>query len=184
MHDTLTDFRSLLDEEGIEVAVSDLDGVLRVFDTVPWDELDARLGLDPGAAFDAILRDPILEDATRGRAAHADWRESSRRTLRSRGVPAQRAADVVSAWADDRGRLDVDVLDVLSAAQRHGLEVFVLTNGTDRVREELEDLQESTAHDERPEDRPESRHENQSSSAGPGPRVVSTTSWTRMGTGS
>ncbi|MCG7308537.1 HAD family hydrolase [Brachybacterium sp. ACRRE] len=140
MLDALADYRALLAEDGVWVAVSDLDGVLRVFDTTPWAALDEQLGLPQGSAFRAVLRDPLLEDVTRGRATHEAWRESILSTLRDQGVPAARARRAIGTWADDRGRLDTDVLDLLQDAQREGIEVFVLTNGTDRVREELEEL--------------------------------------------
>lgn len=148
MVDALADYRALLAEGDVQVAVSDLDGVLRVFDTTPWTALDEQLGLPQGSAFRAVLRDPLLEDVTRGRATHADWRESILSTLRDQGVPAARARRAIATWADDRGRLDTDVLDLLRDAQREGIDVFVLTNGTDRVREELEGLRahEDPAH--------------------------------------
>ncbi|WP_152352777.1 HAD family hydrolase [Brachybacterium subflavum] len=144
MADALAGFRALLAEGGVRVAVSDLDGVLRLFDTMSWEALDDQLGLPHGSAFRAVLRDPLLEAVARGRATHAAWRASIRSTLRAQGVPADRARAAVAAWADDRGHLDTDVLDLLLDAQRSGIEVFVFTNGTDRVREELEDL---SAHD-------------------------------------
>lgn len=140
MAEALADFRALLAEDSVRVAVSDLDGVLRLFDTTSWEALDQQLGLPHGSAYRAILRDPLLEAVTRGRATHAAWRESIRSRLRAQGVPSDRARAAIASWADDRGRLDTVVLDLLQNAQRSGIEVFVLTNGTDRVRGELEGL--------------------------------------------
>lgn len=60
--DSLLALGELVAEHGIRVVVSDLDGVLRVFDASLWDELDAMTGTPDGTSFRAILGHPHLED--------------------------------------------------------------------------------------------------------------------------
>lgn len=56
--DSLLALGELVAEHGIRVVVSDLDGVLRVFDASLWDELDAMTGTTEGTSFRAILGHP------------------------------------------------------------------------------------------------------------------------------
>lgn len=73
--DSLLALGELVAEHGIRVVVSDLDGVLRVFDASLWDELDAMTGTPDGTSFRAVLGHPYLDDVVRGRGTHARWRE-------------------------------------------------------------------------------------------------------------
>src|SRR5690606_11424265 len=71
--DPLLALGELVAEHGIRVVVSDLDGVLRVFDASLWDELDAMTGTPDGTSFRAVLGHPYLDDVVRGRGTHARW---------------------------------------------------------------------------------------------------------------
>ena len=73
--DSLRTLGELVAEHGIRVLVSDLDGVLRLFDPSQWDELDAMTGTPAGTSFRAILGHPCLDEVVRGRGTHARWRE-------------------------------------------------------------------------------------------------------------
>lgn len=132
--------RTLIDHGEVEVVVSDLDGVLRVFDDELWDRLDQDLGADPGASFAAILGHPLLVDVIRGRVSHAQWRELAVKHLLSVGIAWDRADASVRHWADTPALVDQGVLDLLTGARERELAVFIFTNGTDRVREEIEAL--------------------------------------------
>lgn len=132
--------RTLIDGGEAEVVVSDLDGVLRIFDEELWDRLDRDLGADPGTSFAAILGHPVLADVIRGRVSHARWREHAVEHLSSAGIEPGRAAATVRHWADAPAVVDRAVLTLLTGARERELPVFVFTNGTDRVREEIEAL--------------------------------------------
>lgn len=98
MTDSLQQLRTLVREHALRAVVSDLDGVLRVFDPALWAEL-AEAGAAPEAA-----------------------------------------AAALRTWLASPARVDRGLLAELEALRSHGLGVFVLTNGTDRVPEELEEL--------------------------------------------
>ena len=138
--DSVRAVRTLVDRGEVDVVVSDLDGVLRVFDDGLWDRLDQELGADPGTSFAAILGHPVLADVIRGRAGHARWRELAVEHLSSVGTDPGRADAAVREWADTPAVVDQAVLTLLTGARELGLPVFVFTNGTDRVREEIEAL--------------------------------------------
>lgn len=132
--------RTHIDDGEVEVVVSDLDGVLRVFDDHLWTQLDTALGAEPGTSFASILGHPFLEEVTRGRGTHAQWRERAIKQLMSGGIEQERARAAVTRWADTPAEIDESVLALLTDARDRSLAVFVFTNGTDRVREELETL--------------------------------------------
>lgn len=129
--------RALLASGEIDVIVSDLDGVLRRFDPGLWDELDRDLGAPRGTAHQAILGSPLLTEVTHGRATHAQWRGRATEDLRARGFDSLSARAAVDRWASSPATVDPDVADLLREAQGHDVPVFVFTNGTDRVPEEM-----------------------------------------------
>lgn len=137
---SLRTVRHLLESGTARVLVSDLDGVLRVFDQGLWAELDAELGVDPGSSFRAILGHPYLEEVTRGRATHARWRELAVERLVAAGAKPADAGRAVDRWADTPATVDEGVLALLDDVRTGGVPVFVFTNGTDRVPAELAQL--------------------------------------------
>ncbi|MFC0676030.1 HAD family hydrolase [Brachybacterium hainanense] len=134
---SLAVIEGLLASGATSAVVSDLDGVLRVFDPELWAELDERMSVPAGTAFRAILASPVLGEVIRGRMTHARWRERARADLAAAGVPAGQAHDAVARWAAAPARVDPQVRDLLIRAREAGRTVLVLTNGTDRVREEV-----------------------------------------------
>lgn len=134
---SLEAFRALVLDPTMQVVVSDLDGVLRRFDEHLWERLDAHLGRPTDTAYRAILRSPLLGEVVRGRATHAQWRQRILEDLEADGIDPDTAHEALRTWLDSAPALDRGVLGVLEDARRAGREVFVFTNGTDRVREEL-----------------------------------------------
>ena len=138
--DSVRAVRTLIDRGEVDVVVSDLDGVLRIFDDGLWDRLDRELGADPGTSFAAILAHPVRAALTRGRPAQARGRAPAAANLRRAAPDPGRADAAVREWADTPAVVDQAVLTLLTGARELGLPVFVFTNGTDRVREEIEAL--------------------------------------------
>ena len=118
--------------DGVDVLVTDLDGVLRTFDDDLWTRLDAEQGLSPGTAMQAILGHPVLREVIRGRGTHAQWREAAAAALVADGVSPDAAGTP--------GRVDEEVAALLRDARARGAAVFVFTNGTDRVAAEMAEL--------------------------------------------
>lgn len=140
MSPSLQRLRDLVEQEHLRVIVSDLDGVLRVFDQSLWAELDQIAAVDPGTAFAAILGHPFLEEVTRGRGTHMQWRHLAGTRLVASGSTAEAARTAVERWASTPAAVDRRVLEEMHRYRDQGLAVFVLTNGTDRVPEELSAL--------------------------------------------
>lgn len=140
MTSSLAVVRRLLSSGTFTVLMSDLDGVLRIFDQGLWEQLDAGLGVEDGSSFQAILAHPYLEDVTRGRGTHARWRELAEEHLVSVGADPAAARRAIDRWAATPAAVDPEVLGLLREARSSGRAVFVFTNGTDRVPSELAEL--------------------------------------------
>src|SRR5699024_5900987 len=127
--DSVRAVRTLIDRGEVDGVVSDLDGVLRIFDDGLWDRLDRGRGGDPGAPFAARLGHPVLAGVIRRRARHARWRELAVEHLSTVGTDPGRADAAVREWADTPAVVDQAVLTLLTGARELGLPVFVFTNG-------------------------------------------------------
>lgn len=121
------------------VAVLDLDGVLRTFDTSgELARAEAELGLDAGAVLELAFALPEARAMVTGRARHADWMDAVRTRLIADAHAEEEVERLISVWQADHGTpvdATVALVDSLVAA---GTATFVFTNGTDRVPEELE----------------------------------------------
>ncbi|WP_114854854.1 HAD family hydrolase [Brachybacterium sp. YJGR34] len=140
MDASLLELRDLVTAGAVRAVVTDLDGVLRRFDPGLWEVLDSAAGVPAGTCIEAILGHPYLPEVVRGRGTHARWRSLARASLREAGVPPRAAEVAVAAWAATPARIDQQVLSELERHRARGCAVFVLTNGTDRVPEELSAL--------------------------------------------
>lgn len=138
--DPLITLRELVAVHGIQAVVSDLDGVLRVFDPALWDELDTMTGTSAGTSFAAILGHAYLDEVVRGRGTHVRWRELAAERLVLEGSAPAAADAAVERWASTPAEVDQRVRAMLLELRAAGIAVFVLTNGTDRVPEELAEL--------------------------------------------
>lgn len=135
--DPLLALRALVADHGVRVVVCDLDGVLRLFDPSLWEELDALTGTASGTAVAAVLGHPYLQEVVRGRGTHARWRELAAEHLVAAGSAPALAREAVELWARSPASVDERVRGTLLDLRAAGAAVFVLTNGTDRVPEEL-----------------------------------------------
>lgn len=140
MTTSLQQLRDLIRDHPVQAVVSDLDGVLRIFDPSLWAELDAVAGTPEGTAFAAVLGHPFLDEVVRGRGTHRQWQGRAAGELVAAGSTPEAADTAIRTWLASSARIDREVLAELQALRAAGLGVFVLTNGTDRVPQELEDL--------------------------------------------
>lgn len=120
------------------VAVLDLDGVLRTFDTSGELARAAEvLGLTPDGLLGLAFGLPEARAMLTGRARHADWMSAVRARLVADRHAQEAVEHLVATWRADHGT-PVDATVALVDELLHvGTPVFVFTNGTDRVPEEL-----------------------------------------------
>lgn len=95
---SLTQLRDLMHDHHIRAVVSDLDGVLRLFDPSLWGELDAIGGVPEGTVYEAVLGHPFLDEVVRGRGTHRQWCEHAASALVAAGSTPERADAVIRGW--------------------------------------------------------------------------------------
>ena len=121
------------------VAVLDLDGVLRTFDTSgELARAEAELGLDAGAVLELAFALPEARAMVTGRARHADWMGAVRARLLADAHADEAVERLISVWQADHGTPVDATVALVDALVASGTPTFVFTNGTDRVPEELE----------------------------------------------
>ncbi|ANS79108.1 hypothetical protein SGUI_1712 [Serinicoccus hydrothermalis] len=121
------------------VAVLDLDGVLRDFDaTGERARSERELGLPEAGLPDLAYALPQARAMVVGEGTYAEWVSALREHLLGLGHPEPLVAQVVQRWEQDRGTPVAATVELLDEVVADGIPVFVLTNGSDRVPEELE----------------------------------------------
>lgn len=123
------------------VAVLDLDGVLRTFDTSgELAELERDLGLGEQGLLEVAFALPVAREMLHGRARYADWSAALQQRLVDDGHPEALAAQIVTTWTGDHGSVVAPTAALVEELRAAGTPTFIFTNGTDRVPAELERL--------------------------------------------
>lgn len=116
----------------VTTVLLDLDGVVRRFDPTFRIGVELRHGLEPGilaaVAFAPEEADPVVT----GRRSRAEWVDRIGRAIGN--------ADAAREWLGHRGQVDRDLLTVVDRLRGAGTPVALLTNGTDTIPDELEEL--------------------------------------------
>lgn len=127
--------------ERAQVAVLDLDGVLRSFDT---EGHVRRAAAELGTDLDGLLEVAFgIEEARAmltGRCTHAEWVRAFERRLLGDGHHPPAVDRLMAAWVADRGTPMTPTTRLVERLVAAGTPVFVFTNGTDRVPSELEHI--------------------------------------------
>ncbi len=120
-----------------EVYLFDLDGVLRVQDPERLARIEARYGLPPGRIAELASDPERLGPALIGQITDEDWRMSVVVELVPLLGDAKRAVQCALDWAEHFGRVDPEVLEVVSGLRAAGRPVGLLANGTTNLEREL-----------------------------------------------
>lgn len=120
--------------------IFDVDGVLRRWDTGSFRDAEAEHGLPPGSLSETAFADPWLTRAVTGALDDASWRRNiATRLANDRQVSRARARAAVALWSAAPGSIDSHVLELLRE-QRRLTDVVLLSNATDRLEDDLNDL--------------------------------------------
>ncbi|KJQ54375.1 HAD family hydrolase [Microbacterium sp. SA39] len=110
----------------------DLDGVVRQFDEDYTTDIERRHGLEPGAVVDAAFEPELLDQVTTGRI--------SRRAWVARVGEALGSAAAAEEWGRQPSEVDAEVLAIADALRAAGIRTAILTNGTDTIPAEADEL--------------------------------------------
>ncbi len=116
----------------ITTVLLDLDGVIRHFETDHRATIEAAAGLAPGTLWAAAFDDELVEQLVTGRLTRADWTTAVGEAV---GEP-QAAAE----WLAEKGTIDLAMIELIDQLRASNITVAVLTNGTDTIPAELDEL--------------------------------------------
>lgn len=117
--------------------IFDLDGVIRDWNDVEMSEVEVAYGLEPRTILAVGFEPELGEAVMTGRIDYRTWMDTIReRVLATHGDGVRGALD---EWEANVGLVDVPMLEVLRAVRRHAT-VALLSNGTTRLRRDLEVL--------------------------------------------
>lgn len=113
----------------------DINGVVRLWDG-SMTAADQAHGLPPGTLAAAAFAPVRLEAAVTGAVTDEEWRAEVVSDLAVTCGSAARAQAAVDAWSTSVGRVDPEVLALLTAARRH-VPVALVSNATTRLESDL-----------------------------------------------
>jgi putative hydrolase of the HAD superfamily len=125
--------------------LTDLDGVIRHFPTQRDGEIETSLGLPRGIIAQAAFERGLLLKVTTGRITDRVWREEIRNKLATSFEPPL-AEQAVARWSESPGHVDHEVLNFFLGLKAQ-VSLALLTNATDRLREDLSKLDIGKAFD-------------------------------------
>lgn len=126
----------------------DFDGVFRHHDPRHEAEAAAALGLRPGDLAEVAFDPALMEPMVRGQRTRAEWvaavidraaerLDGARSEQSHRGAGADHVAVAIEPWLADWGWVDDAVVEIAHDLRARGIDIAMLTNGTDTVEEEL-----------------------------------------------
>lgn len=122
----------------------DLDGVLRRWPT-EYKALEAQSLLPEGAIMRAAFERNRLDRVVTGKISDAAWRREIAQELSQR-YPGSSALAAIEKWSESTGEINSEVLD-LTKKVRPRCQVVLITNGTDRLHDDLYKLGLSSSFD-------------------------------------
>lgn len=125
-----------MNEPVISAVLCDLDGVLRHFDPAQFSSLDSANGLPPGTVASVVFAPRHLTPAITGTVTDEQWRSGVAEALTDACGSGDRARALVDAWSASSGRVDTEVLDLLTRV-RDRVPVVLVTNATSRLDADL-----------------------------------------------
>lgn len=116
----------------ITTVLLDLDGVIRHFETDHRDQIEVAAGLAPGTLWAAAFEPGLVEQLITGRITRAAWTIAVGEAV---GNPSAAAE-----WLAEKGTVDPDMIGLIDELRSRGVIVAILTNGTNTIPAELDEL--------------------------------------------
>lgn len=116
----------------IRVILFDLDGVVRHFDPSHVARIENKHSIPAGAIENFAFSSPLVEEVTTGRITRRQWIERIADHLGN--------AEAAEEWGRQPFAADPMLLDLADELRAHALTTAILTNGTDTIPSEVEQL--------------------------------------------
>ncbi len=121
----------------ISTILLDLDGVIRHFDPDHVSGVERRHDLPPGSLVTAAFEPELLNQTITGRITRGQWIDQVGLAV---SCPAAAEEWLANRGGAERGEIDWEMIKLVDQLRTSGITVAVLTNGTDTIPEEVEDL--------------------------------------------
>lgn len=115
---------------------TDLDGVIRIWDTKQIVDAEREAGLPPGSFWPVAFAPELLSRAVTGAMTDEEWRAEGGRRLREL-YPDADVEMAIRTWTEMTGRVDEAVLELLRMCRRR-VPVALISNATSRLPRDLE----------------------------------------------
>ena len=125
-----------MNPSSFEALLCDIDGVLRLWDPAVMPGLDRAYGLPPGTLAGAAWRAERVMPAVTGAMTDEEWRAAIAEDLAAVCGSLDMAGALVADWTARGGRIDEEVLGLLTTA-RERMPVVLVSNGTTRLEADL-----------------------------------------------
>ncbi|WP_037806618.1 HAD family hydrolase [Streptomyces sp. NRRL F-2580] len=125
-----------MSDSPFDAVLCDLDGVVRLWDPDGMTALDREAGLAEGTLAAAAFHPALLDAAVSGRISDEQWRQRVAEDLAGSCGSAALAQDLVGGWEALTGRVDTDVLELLTSV-RSRIPVVLVSNATTRLEADL-----------------------------------------------
>ena len=119
-------------EPQMSTVLLDLDGVIRHFETDHRAGIEASAGLAPGTLWAAAFEEDLVEQLITGRITRSAWTAAVGEAV---GNP-----DAAVAWLAEKGTVDLEMIALIDELRHGGVTVAILTNGTDTIPAEMDEL--------------------------------------------
>jgi HAD superfamily hydrolase (TIGR01509 family) len=128
------------DDRTIDVFLCDLDGVVRLYDEFDTHKVEDTYKLPRGCIERTAFSADLLRQVTTGALSRQEWVATIGNFIGN--------ASAAEAWERRPVATDSRVLAAIAQVKRRGIPVCLVTNGTDNLRAELENLRIDTFFDE------------------------------------
>ncbi len=121
----------------ISTILLDLDGVIRHFDPNHVAGVENRHDLPAGSLVAAAFEPELLDQAITGQITRSHWVSQVGQAV---SCPAAAQEWLVDRGNAERGEIDREMIDLVDQLRASGMVVAILTNGTDTIPKEMEEL--------------------------------------------
>lgn len=129
-----------------DAVICDVDGVVRLWDRDGVAALDVAYDLPAGTVASTAFAEHRLFPAITGAVSDEEWRAGVVEALAGWLRTPERATAFLTDWSTKIGRVDTEVVELLTSARVH-VEVGLLSNATTVLERHLRDLGVERAYD-------------------------------------
>lgn len=116
----------------IDVLLLDLDGVVRLWDPEITTEIERAHGLPAGIIVSAASGRRLINALVTGVITREEWLAQIAALV---GSP-----EAIKEWGEQEARIDTEVVDAARRARKAGVRIALLTNGSDTVDAQLDQM--------------------------------------------